>query len=312
MSYYSGFNNLEGSVRNANATAAQTTKTINAFNRSVNPTETLAPTIANRTNNSSSTARNMRATQGAVDNYINGGVNAAGAVGSGVRMSTNAEQNITRGAGPVKRTTTLAVVKQQVTDKNTVDWRVRIEIPEILRTGELCSMFNDTNGSMIFPFTPTILFGHSANYSQIHPTHTNYAFNAYENSQVDNITITGEFVNENEDDAKYWLACLRVLRSATKMFYGESPQHLGNPPVVCKLYGYGPSVLPGVPVLITNFTTDLPADVDYISCNAEGETNYVPTQSVFTVTCAPNYARRTVSSFSLENFVNNKSDQGFI
>ena len=75
---------------------------------------------------------------------------------------------------------------------------------------------------MIFPFNPTVLLSHSANYSQIQPTHTNYAYNAYENSQVDAITITGEFYQENEDDAKYWIACLHFLRSATKMFYGNS------------------------------------------------------------------------------------------
>ena len=118
---------------------------------------------------------------------------------------------------------------------------------------------------MIFPFNPTVLLSHSANYSQIQPTHTNYPYNAYENSQVDAITITGEFYQENENDAKYWIACLHFLRTATKMFYGNS-NPLGNPPVVCRLNGYGKHILNNMPVVITNFTTDLPVDVDYIQC----------------------------------------------
>ena len=52
---------------------------------------------------------------------------------------------------------------------------------------------------MIFPFNPTVLLSHSANYSQVQPTHTNYAYNAYENSQVDAITLTGDFYQENEN-----------------------------------------------------------------------------------------------------------------
>ena len=85
-----------------------------------------------------------------------------------------------------------------------------------------------------FLLTPTILLGHSANYSQIAPTHQTIHYNAYENSQVDQITITGEFYTENEEDAKYWIGVLHFLRTITKMYYGDSnPQ--GNPPPVCRL-----------------------------------------------------------------------------
>jgi hypothetical protein len=154
---------------------------------------------------------------------------------------------------------------------------------------------------MVFPFNPTVILSHSANYSQVQPTHTNYAYNAYENSQVDAITITGEFYQENENDARYWIACLHFLRSATKMFYGDS-NPLGNPPVVCRLNGYGKHVLNDMPVVITNFTTDLPVDVDYIQCTVQGQPNYVPVQSAITVTLQPQYARRSQSGFSLNNF----------
>ena len=209
------------------------------------------------------------------------------------------------------RSISRAIISPNNTQSDASDWRVKISVPEIiLKEGDILSplRLNSKNpafqsgGAMIFPFNPTVLLSHSANYSAIQPTHTNFPYQAYENSQVDAITLTGEFFQENANDAKYWLACLHFLRSATKMFYGNSDP-LGNPPVVCRLNGYGKHVLNNIPVVITNFTTDLPVDVDYISCTmADGRVNYVPTQSNITVTLQPQYARRSVSGFSLNEF----------
>jgi hypothetical protein len=209
------------------------------------------------------------------------------------------------------RTISRAIISQNNADIGAEeDWRVSIEVPKILlnegdilaplRESKEASVFN-TRNRMIFPFNPTVLLSHSANYSQIQPTHTNYPYNAYENSQVDAITITGEFYQENENDARYWIACLHFLRSATKMFYGNS-NPLGNPPVVCRLNGYGKHILNNMPVVITNFTTDLPVDVDYIQCKVKGQVNYVPTFSSITVTLQPQYARRSQSGFSLNEY----------
>ena len=211
------------------------------------------------------------------------------------------------------RSVSRAIISSNNTVTDPDDWRVSISVPEIIRNeGDILAPLRDekinpaygTGNKMIFPFNPTVLLSHSANYSQVQPTHTNYAFNAYENSQVDAITITGEFYQENENDARYWIACLHFLRTATKMFYGES-NPLGNPPVVCRLNGYGKHILNNMPVVITNFTTDLPVDVDYIQCavpEGSGQINYVPAQSSITVTLQPQYARRSVSGFSLNDY----------
>ena len=45
----------------------------------------------------------------------------------------------------------------------------------------------------------------------------------------------------------------------------------GAPPPIVKLTGYGDFVFPNVPVVIRNFTVDLPADVDYIKTQIEGD-----------------------------------------
>ena len=199
-------------------------------------------------------------------------------------------------------------------NSNAASWRVRLSVPNTIRDAPTLSSFSQTNNEVVFPFTPSILFGNSANYSQIQPIHTNYPYNAYQNSQVDAITIIGEYYNEYATDGVYYLSVVHYLRTMTKMFYGESSPK-GNPPLLCRLNGYGPHVLSNIPVLIQGFTMDLPSDVDYIPVNFMGQTNYVPTQTTMTVTCMPQYSRRAQSKFSLNTFANGgyaSTGEGFI
>jgi hypothetical protein len=211
------------------------------------------------------------------------------------------EQGIQPGAESVTPNEAIAqVVDPGGVDNRNNDWRVSLSLPEQLAGGPVLAPIASA-GKMVFPFNPTILFGNSANYSQVHPTHTNYVYNAYQNSQVSEITINGEFFNESVDDCRYWIAVIHYLRTMTKMFYGEGPLS-GNPPLIARLNGYGKHVLNNIPVVITNFTTDLPNDVDYIPVNVDGELNYVPSQSLVTVTCAPQYSRRIQSTFNLKSF----------
>jgi hypothetical protein len=101
------------------------------------------------------------------------------------------------------------------------------------------------------------------------------------------------------------------------MSYGQSPG-LGSPPPVIKLNGYGDFVFPNVPVVIRNFTVDLPADVDYIKTQIDGEVSvsrgttsldgfsigWAPVQSQVSVTVVPVYSRAKVSQFNLNTFIN--------
>ena len=261
------------------------------------------------------------AVKGAIGDTINQKLGSLGPLGK--LAATFINQTGGFGSSINNRTISRAIIASSNSVSDASDWRVSISIPDvILDNGDILAPLRESSGSsafntgnrMIFPFNPTVLLSHSANYSQIQPTHTNYPYNAYENSQVDAITITGEFYQENENDAKYWIACLHFLRSATKMFYGNSSP-LGNPPVVCRLNGYGKHILNNMPVVITNFTTDLPVDVDYIQCTVNGLPNYVPTQSSITVTLQPQYARRSQSGFSLNQYASGGhigGDEGFV
>jgi hypothetical protein len=122
---------------------------------------------------------------------------------------------------------------------------------------------------------------------------------------------------------------MHYLRSVTKMFYGEG-EYAGSPPPLVKLNGYGDYVFNNVPCVVTNFTIDLPSDVDYIAVplselanSIEGPpeprggdaVTWVPTQSLMTVTVQPTYSRKTLSTFNLNTFVNGgfiKNNAGFI
>lgn len=233
-------------------------------------------------------------------------------------MSVNMSQlrlssaNLTNGAEPVQQSRTQA----QSPSTAVIDWRVSLAVPDVIRSGPVLEPLlgaTGTNNKMIFPFNPTIVYSHTANYTTISPTHTNYPFYAFQNSQVDQIQLAGEFVSENEADARYWIACVHFLRTMTKMFYGNG-EYLGSPPPLSRLNGYGKHVLNDIPVIITNFTVDLPSDVDYIPCAVNGtvdtpvgpqsvsEINYVPVQSNITVTVVPNYARASHSQFNLKSF----------
>jgi hypothetical protein len=85
----------------------------------------------------------------------------------------------------------------------------------------------------------------------------------YNNSQVEDITITGEFSVQSIEEGQYLMAAIYFFRSATKMFFG-SGTNLGNPPPIVFLDGYGSHYFPHVPCVVSAFTHVLANDVDYI------------------------------------------------
>lgn len=185
------------------------------------------------------------------------------------------------------------------------DWRVRLNFPAgnpAFATSEVLAPLVETNNSMIFPYTPVVTISHTANYNSLSPAHSNYQFLSYENSRVDNITITGDFLVETAAEAAYWLGAKHFLQSITKMHYGDT-LNSGSPPPIVKLNGYGSHVFDNVPVVVTAFSVDLPNDVDYIQADVSG-TSYVPTKSTFNVTCQVVYSREKIRQFSLDKFIN--------
>ena len=209
-----------------------------------------------------------------------------------------------------------SAVKADLTAITQSDWRVRLSFPPgnpNFATSGILAPLVETNNSMIFPYTPSVTISHTANYNALSPAHSNYQFMSYENSQVDVITVTGEFLVETPSDAAYWIGAKHFLQSITKMSYGDT-SNAGSPPPVVRLNGYGSHVFDNVPVVVTNFTVDLPNDVDYIRANVSG-TAYAPTRSTITVSLQVVYSREQVRNFSLDDFINGKyifDGNGFI
>ena len=148
------------------------------------------------------------------------------------------------------------------------DWRVRLRLagasdylykaadPGILQPLAV------TDG-VIFPYTPQITTGYSANYSTYDLTHSNYRGVFYQNSTVDELQIQATFTAQDTFEANYLLAVIHFFRSVTKMFYGQDPNR-GVPPPLVFLQGLGEFQYNLHPCVVKTFNYTTPNDVDYI------------------------------------------------
>ena len=225
--------------------------------------------------------------------------------------------NLPAGGEP---TSTSSITKASFSTGKDQDWRVKLSLPPGYENSDIMSILAPIGG-FVFPYTPTISIRHTATYQNNDPVHNNYPFLSYQNSKIDDMEISGDFYCENSEEAKYWVASLHYLRSVTKMYYGES-KNQGAPPPVVKLNGYGDYVFKDVPVVVRNFSVEMPNDVDYISAELQSsndnlfpnnpadsqvdmqhKVSRVPVKSRITVSVQPLYSREEVRSFSLDKFV---------
>jgi hypothetical protein len=206
------------------------------------------------------------------------------------------------------------------------DWRVRLQIPNgadtvydsILANNDLLNPLVPSRG-IFWPLTPAVVIQHSANYNPLSQTHSNYPFQAYQNSQVDSMNIIGEFPVQNSDDAKHWVATVNFLRTITKMYFGKEQALKGNPPPIMHLSGYGDHMFNKVPVVVNTFNVELRPGIDYISTkqsdvysqrpgnidvlNQDGASQtWAPTLSNISVLVTPIYSRESIKKFSLSEF----------
>ena len=208
------------------------------------------------------------------------------------------------------------------------DWRVRLQIPtgadavyeSILANNKLLDPLVPSRG-IFWPLTPAVVIQHSANYNALAQTHSNYPFQAYQNSQVDSLNIIGEFPVQNADDAKHWVATINFLRTITKMYFGKEQALKGNPPPIMHLSGYGDHMFSKVPVVVNTFNVELRPGIDYISTRQnpdgystartrermglpelEDSQTWAPTLSNISVLVTPVYSRESIKNFSLSEF----------
>ena len=217
------------------------------------------------------------------------------------------------------------------------DWRVRLQIPAgadalyeaLMSDNELLAPLRDARG-IFWPLTPIMQIQHSANYNALSQTHSNYPFQAYQNSSVDSFNILGEFPVQNQQDAAHWVATVNFLRTVTKMFFGKDQPLKGNPPPILHLSGYGDHMFQKVPVVINSFNVELRQGIDYISTRQDNvyqstgrqtarelqrqglvnpnklDQTWAPTLSNISVLVTPVYSRESIKNFSLSDFARGK------
>ena len=141
-----------------------------------------------------------------------------------------------------------------------------------------------TNG-VIFPYTPTISTSYKASYETYDLTHSNYRGYFYKNSYTDAVSLKATFTAQSTADAAYVLAVIQFFRSVTKMFYGQDAQR-GSPPPLVFLSGLGDYQFNNHPCVVTSFSYNLPAEVDYISSGSPNNLglNLQPLQNLYSTT----------------------------
>lgn len=229
-----------------------------------------------------------------VSNLLSGISSAAGQINN--ILSLRRGVNLPAGAELFKQTGQAIEIRPS----NGNDWRVRLNAEWSIFDSPMFALLQETGG-VVWPYLPQITFSTKANYTQIEPVHNNYPFQAYKNSQVDEIQISGDFSAETETDAAYWIAATTFFKTATKMFFGRG-DNVGNPPIICILSGYGTSVFNNVPVVVKSFSVDLKDDVNYVNCNTFGTNTWVPILSNISVTVSPLYNRSRLREFSLQDY----------
>lgn len=298
----SGLNGLTGNLKNLSNTAMGGVGNIISSNvgGAINSLQSVAGSTSNIAADISGSLNKLTG-----GNLAGGLQSLAGSISSAAGMLNNILSlkrgaNIPSGAEAFLKQG--SAIKLQPGAKN--DWRVRITCQWNIFKSPLFALLENTGG-VVWPYLPNITVSTKAEYDTKSPTHSNYQVHSYKSSSVDDISISGEFSCETEQDAAYWIAATTFFRTATKMFYGEG-EFAGNPPLVCNLTGYGSSIFDKVPVIIKSFSVDLKDDVNYIRCNTFGTNTWVPVMSTVSITVSPVYSRARLRKFNLQNFASGK------
>ena len=182
-------------------------------------------------------------------------------------QAADAQEAAAQQAATLDKARAQNTIAQQRSNKNNADWRVKLRLAPLADylymakpPGILAPLAPD---GVIFPYTPTIQTSYKATYATTDITHSNYRGYFYQGSAVEPFTIGCTFTAQSTAEAEYLLAVIHFFKSVTKMFYGQDPQR-GTPPPLVYLTGLGEFQFNEHPCVVSGFTYDLPADVDYI------------------------------------------------
>lgn len=162
-----------------------------------------------------------------------------------------------------------------------------------------------TNG-LVFPYTPMVSYQYMAEWSPQPLVHTNYQIETYSRSYPTEITISGLFTAQTNEEARYALAAIHFFRTVTKMYFGQTGSSgvtPGTPPPVLLFSAYG-ELFNDIPVVVKTFQHELLTDTDYVPVTFQkGNIAWVPIAFNIIVTMGVQLnLRRTREEFDLDKF----------
>jgi len=199
------------------------------------------------------------------------------------------------------------------------DLRVKLRVPNEYLRGPSAGPANiiQKNGGILFPYTPTISMDNQAQYATQTPLHSIYPLNFYKNSTLSPINVTAKFTVQNEFEGAVLLGVIHLLRSLTKMKFGNDPD-AGSPPPVCRFDAYGDYMMFNVPVAISSWRHELPDSVDYIAVGRPGSPStygrsMVPVMSTISLTMNVMYSRREMLAYNVKDWLSgNLARRGYL
>lgn len=220
-------------------------------------------------------------------------------------------------------------VKSQASDmmSQTFDWRARLRPKNGGADRFYSKVGNEANfllkplkeaGGLVWQYTPNIFLSGSAEYNEALMQGMNYPINTFISSRPPDIPITADFSANDQYEARYLLAVMTFLKICTKGYFGDDAVNkgtAGTPPPVLLFEYLGDHGFNKVPVVVSNYSIQLPDNVDYVPVQVAGDTlTYVPTMTNIMITLKPQYTPHKLrKNFSLEQLTSGAAyKQGFM
>lgn len=175
-------------------------------------------------------------------------------------------------------------------------------------------------GGLIWQTTPNIFISGIVEYAEQLLHGMNYPIYSYSATRPPILPVTADFYANDIYDAQYLLAVFHFLRTVTKSYFGDQtgPDKKGTPPPVLLFEYMGEHGFNKVPVILRDYTIQLPDDVDYIPVKTKvagkDQTTYMPVRMNISINLVPALTPKKVrEKFNVESFRNGKLyKDGFI
>ena len=250
---------------------------------------------------------------GGIENYSdNSFINAR--IQSSERLADAVAQ-----AGLIKTESTSEVLTKSY------DWRARLR-PKGAGADQIYQADNNgllaplkRTGGMVWQTTPNIFMSGITEYNEQLLHGMNYPIYTYNATRPPTLPVTADFYANDIYDAQYLLAVWHFLRTITKSYFGDQTgDKKGTPPPVLIFEYMGDHGFNKVPVVLRDYTIQLPDDVDYIpvvsKVDGNDQTTFMPTRMNISVNLMPAPTPKKVrEKFNVESFRNGKLyKDGFI